>query len=293
MPNNLLDFGKRLKGFVIAKKHSLERFHHTHPSDRGVTSLNLIRAFPLYRANMDGSYKIKAQIASESIRNTIPFLTQLCDSLGLPSMQVIQIESLAKDEITRAASLSLKECFDRHGSDKSTLHDYHWLYGSILQNPDAVRSILEIGLGTNDPSVPSSMGVEGKPGASLRAWRDYCRQASIYGADIDRKILFQEERIATYFVDQTDQLSFASLSSNLPESFDLIIDDGLHAVDANIQTLAFALQRLKPLGWVVIEDIAIASQPLWQLVAALLPSTFQSCFIIAKSGCLFAVHYQP
>lgn len=293
MPTNVLDFGKRLKGFITAKRHHLERLRNTHPSDRGITSLNLIREFPLYRANMDGSYRLKAQIASQSINNTIPFLSQLCDGLGLPLMTVTSIEAFAKDEITRAASLSLRDCFNRHGSDKSSLHDYHWLYGSILQHPEAISSILEIGLGTNNPSVPSTMGVDGKPGASLRSWKDYCKNAAIYGADIDRNILFQEERIETYFVDQTDHASFASLATKIPERFDLIIDDGLHAVDANVQTLSFALQRLKPLGWVVIEDIAIASQPLWQLVAALLPSTFQSSFIIAKNGCLFAVQYQP
>jgi len=293
MPTNVLDFGKRLKGFITAKRHRLERLRNTHPSDRGVTSLNLIREFPLYRANMDGSYRLKAQIASQSINNTIPFLSQLCEGLGLPLMTVISIEAFAKDETTRAASLSLGDCFNRHGSDKSSLHDYHWLYGSILQHPEAISSILEIGLGTNNPSVPSNMGVDGKPGASLRSWKDYCKNAVIYGADIDRNILFQEERIETYLVDQTDHASFASLAAKIPERLDLIVDDGLHAVDANVQTLSFALQRLKPLGWVVIEDIAIASQPLWQLVAALLPSTFQSAFIIAKNGCLFAVQYRP
>ena len=39
------------------------------------------------------------------------------------------------------------------------------------------------------------MGSEGVPLASLRAWRDYFKNANIYGADIDKGILKDEERI--------------------------------------------------------------------------------------------------
>ena len=39
------------------------------------------------------------------------------------------------------------------------------------------------------------MGIKGKPGASVRAFRDYFDKAIIYGADIDSKILFFEKRI--------------------------------------------------------------------------------------------------
>ena len=43
------------------------------------------------------------------------------------------------------------------------------------------------------------MNINGKPGASLRAWRDYFENALIYGADIDKNILFKENRINTFF----------------------------------------------------------------------------------------------
>jgi hypothetical protein len=117
------------------------------------------------------------------------------------------------------------------------------------------------------------------------------RGAAVYGADIDRSILFTEDRIKTFEVDQTSPESFERLLERLPSNFDLVIDDGLHAPDANILTLSYGLKLIKSGGWVVIEDILEQSQPIWQSVAALLPSQiYDSFFIRARSGMMFAVH---
>jgi hypothetical protein len=74
--------------------------------------------------------------------------------------------------------------------------------------------LLEIGLGTNNTDVVSNMGSEGVPDASLRAFRDYLPNARIYGAGIDKRILFEESRIKTYFADQTDLAAAARLRSH-------------------------------------------------------------------------------
>lgn len=67
------------------------------------------------------------------------------------------------------------------------------------------------------------------PGGSLRMWEEYFPRASIYGADIDSSCLFQEGRIATFQMDQTDPDSAGDFWIRVGESsFDLIIDDGLH-----------------------------------------------------------------
>jgi hypothetical protein len=114
------------------------------------------------------------------------------------------------------------------------------------------------------------MGENGIPGASLRALRDFLPNARIFGADIDEPILFKEDRIKTYYVDQTQPASFNDLSLRLgSDGFDLVIDDGLHAPNANIATLAFALHILKPNGWFVVEDIKRESLPIWETVSAL------------------------
>jgi hypothetical protein len=136
------------------------------------------------------------------------------------------------------------------------------------------------------------MGAQGMPGASLRAFREYLPKATIIGADVDKRILFQDDRIQTYFVDQTDLRSLESLGKNIPNSIDLIIDDGLHSPNANLAVLAFGLEKLKNHGWLVIEDIPERAVPLWEVVAALLPDTLPSKLLRAEGALVFAVQKQ-
>jgi hypothetical protein len=136
------------------------------------------------------------------------------------------------------------------------------------------------------------MGVQGIPGASLRAFKAYLPQARILGADVDRRILFEEERIRTLFVDQTDIKTFASLEQVTGHAFDLIIDDGLHAPNANIATLLFALRNLKRNGWFVVEDIPVTALPIWDVVANLLLAKYSCWLLAAKRGCLFVLRHR-
>lgn len=149
----------------------------------------------------------------------------------------------------------LKRLFDQHRSDKAIAHDYHLLYALLIVDRSAIHQLLEIGIGSNNPLVVSNMGETGSPGASLRAWRDFLPNATIQGADIDESILFSEERIHCHHVDQLSPSSLQSLRNRLIEPFDVIIDDGLHSIQANLQTLQMALQLIKPDGWIFIEDI--------------------------------------
>lgn len=160
---------------------------------------------------------------------------------------------------------------DRYGSDKGTLklaghpwpwppHTfadyYHMLFGHCRES---IRHVFECGLGTNNPAILSSMGVGGRPGASLRVWRDYFPHAVVVGADIDATVLFQEERIRTFYLDQTDPASIAMLwqAAGIGE-FDLMIDDGLHTFEAGLCLFENSIAQLAPHGIYVIEDVAPA-----------------------------------
>jgi hypothetical protein len=284
------DLVRRAKGYIDAKRYAWKRHQNAHPSDRGFTQVNLLKEFSIFRPNMGGDYPVKAAITTESIRNTFPFLSRLSQSLGHAKLETTDCSDFSDDPVANSAALRLQQLFDLYGSDKSTLHNYHWLYGAILKNPQSVQAILEIGLGTNNENVACNMGKGGRPGASIRAFKDFCVNAALYGADIDQSILFNEERISTFFVDQTKPESIEALLKNLPAQFDLVIDDGLHSPDANILTLAYGLTLLKPGGWVVIEDILDMAEPVWQNVAALLPvEQYEPYFVKAKNGYLFAV----
>lgn len=218
-----------------------------------------------------------------SANQTLPLMAQFTSEIGVQRItEMKQAITLCSDSSSKVSAEKLKHLFDHYGSDKSNHHEYHYIYGSLFKNSETVTSILEIGLGTNNISIPSSMGKDGKPGASLRAFRDYFTNANVYGADIDKQILFQEDRIKTFYVDQTTPSTFAELDKSTEDSFDLIIDDGLHSPNANLAVLNFGIKKLKPNGWLVIEDIRDKSVPVWLVIAALLPANYQPFLIIDK-----------
>lgn len=101
------------------------------------------------------------------------------------------------------------------------------------------------------------MGIEGRPGASLRGWRELFPNAHIYGADIDRDILFEENRIKTFYCDQLNSVAIRDLWSRpvFQRGCDIIIDDGLHTFEGNTSFLDGSLEYLRPDGVYVIEDI--------------------------------------
>lgn len=162
--------------------------------------------------------------------------------------------------MTKKITDNLTDLMNKYGSDKgSGRHNYTLIYSKIFSKfKDKQINLFEVGLGTNYTDVASSMGPDGKPGASLKAWKDYFENSNIYGADIDKRILFEEERIKTFFVDQTDPQKIEELWDNKDlkdKDFDIIIDDGLHEIYANICFLKNSFHKLKLDGIYVIEDI--------------------------------------
>ena len=144
------------------------------------------------------------------------------------------------------------------GSTKPSKHNYTKLYYDLFSKIRYKKlRIFELGIGTNNVNIPSNMGLKGIPGASLRGWRDFFSKSQIFGADIDRDILFFENRIKTYYCDQTNPKSISELWNNndLQQEFDIIIEDGLHTFDSNVCFFENSLHRLKDNGYFIIEDI--------------------------------------
>lgn len=252
--------------------------------------IRTIRELPLYVPSSMGSRKDLAKLTLLTANQIFPFLGRLVAVSGRGRiMDIIEVESLCRDSTAIEAARELKRLLDEYGSDKSSAHNYHFIYGMVLSEPRAITALLEVGLGTNNLDMVSNMGSEGRPGASLRAFREFLPNALIYGADVDRRILFEEERIRTFFVDQTDLDSFSELDKEIGCSLDLIIDDGLHSPSANIAVLSYAVTKLKPGGWFVVEDIGRDALPVWHVAAALLPSEFEPLLVSTKSAYVFLV----
>ena len=89
----------------------------------------------------------------------------------------------------------------------------------------------------------------------MRVWKDYFPTAEVIGIDIDAKILFKEDRITTYHVDQTDPISIGNFFKSCHiKSFEIIIDDGLHTEEAATIFFENAWSRLESYGMYFIED---------------------------------------
>jgi hypothetical protein len=182
------------------------------------------------------------------------------------SSLTLQVAGRSKHQTTIFSQSSkpdlLTSLFEKHGSDKSSsmesgVHSYARFYSLLLGvNRESIGTVFECGIGTNNLNLPSNMGRTGIPGASLRAWRDYFPNAEIYGADIDSEILFEEERIKTFYVDQLSGSDISKMWSKMPNlEFDLIIDDGLHTFEAGVTFYENSIARLKNSGIYVIEDV--------------------------------------
>tara|TARA_Y100001936_G_scaffold234523_1_gene261718 strand:+ start:1079 stop:1921 length:843 start_codon:yes stop_codon:yes gene_type:complete len=135
--------------------------------------------------------------------------------------------------------------------------DYY--YKIFKDKRNSYKKIFECGLGSNNPNLESNMTSSGSPGASLKVWKEFFPNAKIYGADVDRDSLFNEDRIYTFYVDQYNKLSIEAMWSEIKEiEFDLIIDDGAHYYDANINFFENSFHKLKNNGLYIIEDIRLS-----------------------------------
>jgi len=165
-----------------------------------------------------------------------------------------------------SAEIFIKWCTDKaqsvdHRKDVEA-YGYAGLYECLFRRyRSEVTAVLEIGIGSLVPTAESSMvgyALPGyRPGGSLRAWREYFENATIFGLDVQRDTQFDEDRIVTRLCDSTDERKVREVMQEeaFPEFFDIIIDDGSHAALDQIATLRNFFQYLKANGVYVIEDI--------------------------------------
>jgi len=170
-------------------------------------------------------------------------------------------------------STPLCEIMGRNKSDKGDVnilrshHNYTTFYHSIFNELQSANlRIFELGLGTNNTDVQSNMGAQGRPGASLYGWNEYFPNSKIYGADIDKRILFNAENIKTFYCDQTKPEVIKKMweEPELLEPFNIIVEDGLHTFSANVCFFENSIQKLASNGYYIIEDILTREIPLFE-----------------------------
>ena len=150
--------------------------------------------------------------------------------------------------------LALCKLMAKYGSDKGSpagvcgiaVHNYSAYYHALFgQHRNDVTRVFELGI----------LG-----GASVRAWRDYFPNATIFGGDYKRECLIQEDRIRSFLVDQTSPTSIVDLwysNQDLQDPIDIIVDDALHEPHANITFFENSFHKLREGGVYIIEDLPV------------------------------------
>ncbi len=156
----------------------------------------------------------------------------------------------------------LTTLMNKYGSDKgnsNNKHNYTKFYDSLFSNiKNKKLNLMEIGLGSIDSEIDFHMKFMGnnyQPLASLFAWREYFINSNIFGADIDRTLIKNLDRIKTFYVDMQNEETILDMWNKIDTKMDIIIDDGFHSYDANINLFRNSFKHLKNSGYYIIEDV--------------------------------------
>lgn len=114
-------------------------------------------------------------------------------------------------------------------------------YDLFSKRRRSIKKILEIGIGR---------------GASLSMWRDFFPNAQIYGIDHDPGTMFRDERIQTFFCNQSSRKDLEALIAKIGNDIDLLIDDGSHVPSDQVFTCLTLMPLLKKDVIYIIEDVA-------------------------------------
>lgn len=164
--------------------------------------------------------------------------------------EILEFNRLKKNNTT----LEITKILNYIGSDKGTVideaHSYSEIYESLFHTmKDKKINIIEIGI--KDPRFPY---------ASVKAWDLYFNNCSILGLDIMNSSDL-EHLMPNFKYQYLDQYSIEShisvknlMSGNL---FDIIIDDGPHYFEAQLNSLNLLYDLLKNGGYYIIEDIHV------------------------------------
>eukprot|EP00956_Cyclotella_meneghiniana_P017867 scaffold29424_cov54-Cyclotella_meneghiniana.AAC.4 len=146
--------------------------------------------------------------------------------------------------------MTVEELMYKYKSDKSRDDHgytklYHMIFGPIRHS---VLNITEVGIAA---------------GQSIQAWYRYFPNAEIHAFDIswnvtvEENLSFLKDRVKTHIQCCIGSAGHSTLGF-LPESMDVVIEDGPHNSDSQQAFLLKLFPLVKPGGYYIIEDIGYA-----------------------------------
>jgi 8-demethyl-8-alpha-L-rhamnosyltetracenomycin-C 2'-O-methyltransferase len=144
----------------------------------------------------------------------------------------------------------------KYGTDKCPRigHYYTPFYYEIFKDKrESIKKVLELGIGF--PECMDKFFKKYITGASLYMWRDFFPNASIYGADIDDRALFNDNRIKTIKCDEHSKENIENMIKIVGSDIDIFIDDGSHYVEEQVFLCETVFPLLKEGVFYSIEDV--------------------------------------
>jgi len=121
-------------------------------------------------------------------------------------------------------------------TSKRHCHPYTVFYDSFFkQHRDSELTIAEIGIG-----------------GSTQMWREYFKNAALYGFDINPKDI---SGVIVNSIDVTKSASIDEALANVNNQYDLIIEDTTHLIHDQVRVIKSAHRYLKPGGMIVLQSI--------------------------------------
>jgi hypothetical protein len=156
-------------------------------------------------------------------------------------------------KLTELCELGLK-----YGADKSpaVIHMYTPFYYEYFKDRrNEIKKVFEMGIGDRSQSrMVNRLGLNFVMGPSLRMWRDFFPNAVVHGADIDRRSLFTDNRIKTYYCNEAKDDEVINLINEIGSDIDVVIDDGNHRPHHQIHLCQTLMPLLKKEVDYFIED---------------------------------------
>jgi len=148
--------------------------------------------------------------------------------------------------------MSLVDLVDNSKTDKNTVHSYLPLYQELLQGKkDTAKNVLEVGIGNFGD----------KNGGSIKMWRDFFKNAMIYGLDILDKNrvmdeLLNDKRVTLYTsTNAYDEQFFKTHFLDNQIKCDVMLDDGPHTLESMKQFIKLYSQIMTADGILIVEDV--------------------------------------
>jgi spermidine synthase len=92
-------------------------------------------------------------------------------------------------------------------------------------------------------------------GESLLMWEEYFTNSKVFGVDITSKFLKELIKDKTHNIIIADATKKSTLKRFSEETFDVIIDDGSHLLEDQINTFKLFKDKMNPGGIFIIEDV--------------------------------------